>query len=747
MVTEKRRSAVPPGLSEAEAERRLAERGPVAPAATSRSTASIVRANVFTVFNAILFVMGVLTLAFGYPQDALFLGILVANAGIGITQELRAKKALDSLAALVAPHATVVRDGEPRQIALEDVVVGDLVRIQAGEQVVADGTLFASEALALDESILTGESQPVARGEGEEVRSGSFAVEGAGAYTVSAVGEDGYAQRIAGEAREFRHPRSPLERALNRLLFILVGVMVPLATILVYSLWQREEGVRTAVTTAVAGIVTLVPEGLILLTSLTFAAAALQLSRRGALAQQLNGIESLASVDVICLDKTGTLTQPGLRVVAVEPESIRETVGRFAASSPARNATLEAIAEAAPADAEEVLEYEPFTSSRRYSAVRLRDGRYVLGAPELFGLEPDADGRRVVAFGTDDFRPLGRVILAEQLRPEARETIDFFHSQGVEVKVLSGDDPATVARIAHDAGIDGEAVMGRVSPEEKRRFVESLREAGRYVAMVGDGVNDVPALKAARLAIAQGSGSEMARSVADIVLVRGDFAAVPAMVAEGRKILRNVQRVAKLFVTKSVFATFLILLVGVTNTAFPLLPRHLSLAAALTIGIPGLFLALAPSDGPWRTSGFLRDVARFAVPAGTAAALGVLAAYQFSLSVVETPLVEARTVATSVLVLIGLYLVLALEASGRRRALAVGSLCIALLVLYALVLASGALRNFFDLATPGGWNVVAILGGTGLAVTGLVFTDERFVPDLRPLAHSLVNGQRVWRSR
>src|SRR6266508_4214938 len=276
--------------------------------------------------------------------------------------------------------------------------------------------------------------------------------------------------------------------------------MVPLATILVYSLWQREEGVRTAVTTAVAGIVTLVPEGLILLTSLTFAAAALQLSRRGALAQQLNGIESLASVDVICLDKTGTLTQPGLRVVAVEPE---------------------AIPEAAPADAEEVLEYEPFTSSKRYSAVRLRDGRYVLGAPELFGLEPDADGRRVVAFGTDDFRPLGRVILAEQLRPEARETLDFFHSQGVEVKVLSGDDPATVARIAHDAGIDGEAVMGRVSPEEKRRFVESLREAGRYVAMVGDGVNDVPALKAARLAIAQGSGSEMARSVADIVLVRG----------------------------------------------------------------------------------------------------------------------------------------------------------------------------------------------------------------------------------
>lgn len=716
------------GLSEAEAARRLEARGPVAPPATSRSTASIVRANVFTVFSAILLVLGVLTLAFGQWQDALFLGILVANSGIGIAQELRAKRALDRLAALVAPHATVIRDGEPRRVDLEEVVVGDLVRVEAGDQIVADGRIASSEALALDESILTGESRPVVRGAGEEVRSGSFAVEGAGAYEVTAVGEDSYAQRLAGEAREFRHPRSPLERALNRLLLILVAIMVPLATILVYSLWRRNEPLDEAVTTAVAGIVTIVPEGLILLASLTFAAAALQLTRRGALAQQLNAIESLASVDVVCLDKTGTLTEAGLRVVAVEPEEIAEPLGRFAASSPSANATLRAIAEAFPAEPEEVVEYEPFSSSRRYSALRLRDGRYVLGAPELFGLDPDGGGHRVLGFGTDDFRPLGRVVLAEELRPEARAIVEFFRAEGVEVKVLSGDDPATVAAVAREAGIDAEAVMGRVSPEDKKRFVESLRERGRYVAMVGDGVNDVPALKAARLAIAQGSGSEMARSVADVVLVRGDFAAVPAMVAEGRKILRNVQRVAKLFVTKSVFAAFLILLVGVTETPFPLLPRHLTLAATLTIGIPGLFLAFAPSEGPWRTSGFLRDVARFGVPAGTAAGLGVLAAYQFSLSVTGAELVQARTVATSVLVVFGLYLVLALEASGRARALWVAALCLALLILYVLVLAGGATREFFDLSVPGGWEVVAILGGAGLAVTGLVFTDERFVP-------------------
>ena len=729
------------GLTEAEARRRLADRGPAEAPATSRSTASIVRANVFTIFNAILLSLGVLTLAFGAWQDALFLAIVLANSAIGIAQELRAKNALDALAALVAPHATVVRDGEPRDLPVEDVVVGDLVRVQAGDQIVADGEVVEAQGLALDESILTGESQPVPKETRDEVRSGSFAVEGAGAYVVSGVGEESYAQRIAGEAREFRHPRSPLELALNRLLLILTGIMVPLGAIFVYSLWRREEPIGEAVTTAVAGLVTLVPEGLILLASLTFAAAALQLTRRGALAQQLNAVESLASVDVLCLDKTGTLTEPGLRVVAIEPEEIAPELGRFAASSPAQNATLAAIAAATLAEPEEGTDYEPFSSARRYSALRLGGTRYVLGAPELFGLAPESGGRRVVAFGRDGFEPLGTVTLAEDLRADARRTVEFFRAEGVELKVISGDAPDTVAAIAADSGIavaqvaEGDSppldatVVGRISPEGKREFIGRLAAAGRYVAMVGDGVNDVPALKAARLAIAQGTGSEMARSVADVVLVRGDFAAVPRMVEEGRKILRNVQRVAKLFVTKSVFAVFLILLIGLTETAYPLLPRHLTLAATITIGIPGFFLALAPSSGEWRTHGFLRDVARFAIPAGTAAGLGVLSAYHFALNVAGVPLEEARSVATTVLVLVGLYFVYVLEAVGRRRARWVAGLCAAMLVLY--LLAFWSLGGFFELDAPGFWSVVAILGGSALTVTGLVLTDERFAPELR----------------
>ena len=304
------------------------------------------RANVLTVFNGILAVLGAVTLVFGDWRDALFLAILVGNSAIGITQELRAKRALDRLAALVAPQARVVRDGTERDVAVEDVVVGDLVRLQAGDQVVADGEVAESAGLALDESNLTGESRPVPKSAGDSVQSGSFALEGSGAYLVEAVGADSYAQRIVGEAREFRHPRSPLERAINRLLFVLVAIMVPLGAIFVYALYRADDPEREAVPTAVAGIVTLVPEGLILLASLTYAAAALRMSRRGALAQQLNAIESLASVDVLCLDKTGTLTESSLRVVGIEPApgvdraQLEEDLARFAASSPSSNSTL-----------------------------------------------------------------------------------------------------------------------------------------------------------------------------------------------------------------------------------------------------------------------------------------------------------------------------------------------------------------------------------------------------------------------
>ena len=479
---------------------------------------------------------------------------------------------------------------------------------------------------------------------------------------------------------------------------------------------------------------------------------------------------------MVCLDKTGTITEPGLRVTelvsADETDGdLEHALGRYAASSPAKNATLEAIAAAVPGEPERPAGQVPFSSRRRWGALDLADGAYVLGAPELFELGPLAEraereasaGRRVVAFartsarldsGPDGApppsRPLGLVVLAEKLRPNARETVEYFQQEGVALVVLSGDRPQTVAAVARDAGIgdgralDGDdlpesddelrravlecAAVGRIAPEAKRRVVEALRDGGRYVAMIGDGVNDVPALKAARLAIAQGSGAQMARSVSDVVLVGGDFAALPALVVEGRKILRNLQRVTKLFVAKSAFAAFLILSVGLTPTAYPLLPRHLSLAASLTIGIPAFFLALGPSSGTFRVRGFIYDVARFAVPAGTAAGLGVVSGYLFALNVAGMSLLAARTVATSVLIIVGLYLILALEASGRRRGMAVSVLCGSLFVLYLVVLAVPGVRSFFALASPGLGLLVPTLLGSAVTIAGLWLTDDRFVP-------------------
>jgi magnesium-transporting ATPase (P-type) len=494
------------------------------------------------------------------------------------------------------------------------------------------------------------------------------------------------------------------------------------------------------------------------------------MGRHGVLAQQLNAIESLASVDTICVDKTGTLTEGALRVVDVLPapgiadETVRQALARLAASASARNITLQAIADAFPADPESPVGEVPFSSRRRWSALALADASLYLGAPERLPVgelakaagERQRHGRRVLAVARGPrplpkeagemppagLEPLGLVVLAEQLRPHVQDTIKFLRGEGVEVKVLSGDNPQTVAAIARDVGIevkgvsdgaeipeDSQArrqfaleatVVGRISPEGKQAIVNALREEGRYVAMIGDGVNDVPALKSSRLAIAQGSGAQMARSVSDLVLISGDFAAVPQLVAEGRRALRNLARVTKLYVTKSAFAAFLILTIGTSSDAYPLLPRHLSLAASLTIGIPTFFLALAPSSGPWRQQRFVLEVARFAVPAGFVLGTGLVAGYLFSVHDMNLSVADARTVAVSILVACGLYLVIALEAEGsRRRSTLVAAMCAVLAGLYVATLALPATRSFFALTAPDPGMVVTAVLASAIAIAAL----------------------------
>jgi cation-transporting P-type ATPase E len=769
-ATEPARHLTTVGLSEAEAARRLAAAGRARRAGTSRSYVSIVRANVLTLFNLILAGFGTVTLIFGDPRDALFLGVIVANSTIGIVQEVRAKRALDRLSLLVAPSATVNRDGRARPLPLEELVVDDVVLVQPGDQLIADGTLVSATDLRLDQSILTGESEPVGRGAGDAVLSGAFVVEGTGAYRVTAVREDSFAARVTGQARSFRHPRSPLERAINRLLYALVGLVVILGALLGYSLYHRHAPVHTAVATSAAGVVTLVPEGLMVLVSLTYAAAAVRMSRRDVLAQQLNAIESLASVDTICVDKTGTLTESALRVVEAVPcdkstePRLAAALATLAGGASSRNLTLQAIADAYPADSPAVIGEVPFSSRRRWSAIQVAEGVLYLGAPgriptgalDEIARQRQSAGRRVLAVAAGsrplpaevpeappaELEPLGLVVLAEQLRPNVNDTIGFLREQNVEIKVLSGDAPETVAAIARDVGIpvggvhDGASipedpsarrqfaadatVVGRISPEGKQAIVQALADQGRYVAMVGDGVNDVPALKSARLAIAQGSGTQMARTVSDLVLISGDFAAVPPLVAEGRRALRNLQRVTKLYVTKSAFAAFLILTIGTSSDAYPLLPRHLSLAASLTVGIPTFFLALAPSSGPWRSDGFVRGVARFAVPAGVLIGTGLVAGYLFARHDLDLSVADSRTVALTTLVANGLYLVMALEAGGsRRRSTLVAVMCAVMAALYVAALLIPTTRSFFALTVPAPEMIVTALAASAVSVGAL----------------------------
>jgi cation-transporting ATPase E len=764
------------GLTESEAARRLADRGRPPGQRSSRSYASIIRANTLNIPNGILFVFGVLTISFASWKDALFLGILVSNIGIGSFQEIRSKRALDRLAALVAPDAVVVRDGADRRVPIGQVVVGDLVRLGAGDQVVADGTVVSADGLALDESSLTGESEPVLRGPGEQVWSGSFAVEGAASFEATAVGDDSRAARLTATARAFRHPRSPLERANDRLLLWIIALSIPLAIGLTVSVLTGVSSNAARVQAITAGLVNLVPEGLILLISVTAAVSAFKIARRGVLAQQLNAVESLASVDLVLTDKTGTLTEPTPRVLTLvaadgtDEQTLAQDLALFAASSPSRNLTLEAIndAELAHVDSATVLAQVPFSSRRRWSALDLDGTRLFLGAPERFtnadpqlkttAGEQASAGRRVLALGRsdrplptdgsdpqfpDDVQPLGLVVLAERLRPNAAATVEFFSEQHVLLKVLSGDASATAGAIARDAGVpgsspalDGEALpttpaalrdavlaapaVGRISPDGKRAVVEALADAGSYVAMVGDGVNDVPALKEARLAIAQGSGAQMARSVADLVLVQDDFAAVPAMVGEGRQILRNIQRVARLFVTKTVFAAMLGLAIGIPTSTYPLLPRQFTIASTVTIGIPAFALALAPSSGPWQPERFLQSVARFAVPAGIAIGLGIVAGYYTARYGFDLGIIPSRTVATGIVVVCGLAVVVRLEHGRGRRRLALLALCALMLAIFALALVVPFLREFYELSTLNGEIVASWAVGTAVGIGGML---------------------------
>ncbi|WP_336599786.1 HAD-IC family P-type ATPase [Paraburkholderia bengalensis] len=714
-----------------------------------RSVRDIVRSNVFTRFNALLGGLCLAVLIAGQWQDALFGGVLVANTAIGILQELRSKRKLEKLAVLSQPKVRVERAGALAEVDVAELVVGDLIAVAPGDQITVDGIIESSGTLEIDESLLTGESDAVAKTTGGSVMSGSFVVSGQGTYRATHVGSDAYAHRLAAEAKQFEPTRSQLRAGIDSILRYIGWAIAPISLLLLVNQLSAGASLAKAVVFSAGGVVGMVPEGLVLLTSVAMATGAMRLARRNALIQELAATETLARVDVLCLDKTGTLTTgkpifERIEMLAPNPAA-SDALGALAAADPSPNATLRAISAACPAPLEwRVASMLPFASARKWSAATFEARKtWFLGAPDvlLSQMASNADalqraasyaglGNRVLLLATSqqplredaiptDLQPVALVLLGEEIKEDAHAALGFFAQQGVTVKVISGDHPATAANVARRIGlknaetffdarnqpaeaealkdvVEGQTVFGRTTPQHKKAMVAALQANGRTVAMIGDGVNDVLALKQADIGIAMGSGSGAARTVAQLVLVDSHLSSLPAIVGEGRRIIGNVERLANLFVTKTVYAMLLAIAVGVANLPFPFLPRHLTLVGALTIGVPAFLLSME-SGGSRVARGFLGRVLRFAVPAGLAAAVATFATYFIVIEYRDGSLETARTLATMSLFCVALW---ALYLLSRPLNVFRASSTAAMTAAFVLVVAIRPLRTFFQLFPP-----------------------------------------------
>jgi cation-transporting P-type ATPase E len=772
------------GLSAAQVAERVAQGATNdVPDRASRSVRDIVRTNVFTRINAILAVLLAIVLATGSVIDGLFGLLIIANSGVGIIQEVRAKRTLDQLAIVSQAKPLVRRDGAAAALSPREVVLDDVIELGPGDQVVVDGEVVEAEGLEVDESLLTGEADPVDKPIGSEVLSGSFVASGAGAYRATKVGRDAYAAKLADEASKFTLVRSELRSGIDQILRFVTYLMVPAGLLIIYNqLFASEESLRRSLTGMVAALVPMVPEGLVLLTSVAFAVGVIRLGQRKCLVQELPAIEGLARVDVVCADKTGTLTENGMRLSEIRPaEQADETAARcalaaLAAADPRPNASVEAIKDALPDPPGwgAPTAVAPFSSARKWSGQSFGDnGNWLLGAPDVL-LEPasaaaaqaeeiGSTGLRVLLLGRADrpvddpgapgtVTPHALVVLEQRVRPDARDTLEYFASQGVSVKVISGDNAVSVGAVAGSLGLRGgdapvdarslpddrdalaetlerSTTFGRVRPDQKRAMVGALQSRGHTVAMTGDGVNDVLALKDADIGVAMGSGSPATRAVAQIVLLDNRFATLPHVVGEGRRVIGNIERVSNLFLTKTVYSVLLALLVGVTGVVsevadldpvpYPFLPRHVTIAAWFTIGIPAFILSLAPNNERAR-SGFVGRVMRLAVPSGVIIGVATFVSYLLVYAgptQTEEQRMEASTSALITLITIALW-VLAVVARPYTwwKLLLLGGSVAAYLILFTWPFT----RDFFELDPS---NVAATTSALVCGAIGIVLVE------------------------
>ena len=699
------------GLSSAQAQERV-DAGwanlPIDP--PGKTVGQIVRSNVFTYFNMLFFFLAACVLAVGSWQNVMFMGVVLANIAIGIVQELRSKRTLDKLTLLTAPQGAVIRDGRRRKIPTSEMVRDDIVEFSAGDQIFADAVVVAGECSA-NEALITGEADEIKKKPGDELLSGSFVVSGQCRARLTRVGADSFANRLTLEAKAAKPPQqSEMMRSLTRLVQVIGIAIIPLGILMaVKEIVWLGRSVTDGVVATVASLIGMIPEGLYLLTSMALAAGVVRLAQKRTLVHDMGCIETLARVDVLCVDKTGTVTENKMTVEDVVPlcperfeeSDIRLIMADYVAAMRADNDTMAALRRYFTGEVKQpAIKAVPFTSAKKFGGVSFHeDETYLLGAPDVllgerggkYAKQIDAysaKGCRVLLLGLYDgdpederpeagLMPIALILLSNKIREEAPETFKYFAAQGVAIKVISGDNALAVSEVAKRAGIRGAenyvdartletdediaeaveryTVFGRVTPDQKRRFVRALKAAGHTVAMTGDGVNDVLALKEADCSVAMASGSDAACQVSHIVLLESNFAAMPSVVAEGRRVINNIERSASLFLVKNIFSFILAVITLVFTLPYPVTSAQMSLVSALTIGIPGFILAMEPNSA--RIKGrFLPNVVGRALPGGLTNLFLVLGAILFCL-VFELPEDMMGTICTVILCVVGLMVV------------------------------------------------------------------------------------------
>jgi cation-transporting ATPase E len=748
---------------------------------TSRTYLQILRKNAFTFINSVLFGIGILLVLMGHFGDAVVTaGLVLLNVIVGVYQEGRAKRKLDQIALLTRPKATVVRDGQELGIDPGEVVLGDVLIARPGDQIIVDGIIVGDGQMEVDESLLTGESERVPKSAGEPVYSGSFCVTGSALYEAQSVGADSLINQMAMGARAFRQVKTPLQRDIDFIVRILVLLATQLGILLGISfLIQGLPLVETVRMAAV--VVALVPQGLFLMTTVAYAMGALRVAGKGALIQEANAVESMSHVNLLCLDKTGTLTTNRIQLHEVYPlgdavkggeAGLRQVLGTYAASSSGGSRTSDAILAACGGEPYPIRTEIPFASERKWSAVTFDDrelsGVYVLGAPEILrpklpaGMDLDSrvdewtrQGLRVVLFAhypdnppladlegqpqlPGGLLPLGLLSFSDELRPEAQETLRSFAELGIQPKIISGDNPQTVATLARQVGFAEDAravsgldmqaidesqmsqlaaettIFGRITPQQKEELVHVFREKGNYVAMIGDGVNDVLSLKQAQIGIAMQSGSQATRSVADIVLLGDSFAALPIAFREGQRIVRGMEDVVRLLLTRTFYVLFLIVATQLVGVPFPVTPKHNSILALLTVGIPILAIAAWARPGTPPRS-VVRSTSHFVFPAAFTISILALAVYLGYLATTGDEAL-ARTALTTATIMCGLLLIPFVEPptqwwvggdllSGDWRP---SLLACGMLVLYGAIVALPPLREFFELTVLRWWDYLLL---------------------------------------